>query len=158
MKKPRCSKCGRPLKDRVSIAFGIGPVCRGTGNGSRHVQIKSCSSSGRVYAAGTMSGQQMSLFARAVEEQPQSDAVVRLANAPPPDTKFPHSRRDRIAAVKQLRRAAYENREPFQLGLHSRTREPVIYAPISEETWETNDGHQTTHEALGRYLRQYGLI
>jgi len=152
MKKPQCSKCGRPLKDPVSIALGIGPVCRGTGNGGRQVHVRSRCSSGHVYAAGSGNGQQLSLFAPGVEEQPQLDAIVHLANAPP------HSRRKRIASTKQARRAAYENREPFQLGLHAPTREAVIYTPISEETWETNDGCQTTHEALGKYLRRFGWI
>jgi hypothetical protein len=27
--RPRCRKCGRPLTDPVSIALGLGPVCRG---------------------------------------------------------------------------------------------------------------------------------
>jgi len=29
MKKPVCTRCGRPLKDPVSIALGMGPDCRG---------------------------------------------------------------------------------------------------------------------------------
>jgi len=29
MKKPICSRCGRPLKDPYSIAVGMGPECRG---------------------------------------------------------------------------------------------------------------------------------
>lgn len=29
MKKPHCSRCGRPLTDPFSIAVGMGPECRG---------------------------------------------------------------------------------------------------------------------------------
>ena len=29
MKKPQCSKCGRPLTDPFSVAVGMGPECRG---------------------------------------------------------------------------------------------------------------------------------
>ena len=29
MKKPQCSRCGRPLTDPFSIAIGMGPECRG---------------------------------------------------------------------------------------------------------------------------------
>jgi hypothetical protein len=140
MKTPRCSKCGRPLKDPVSIALGIGPVCRGASNGVRHIQIRSRSSSGRVYAAGSVSAQQMNLFAPRVEEELKC------------------SRRERILAARRVRRVAYENRQSFQIGLNSRTKEPVIYSPTPEGAWKTNDGYQATHEALGKYLRQYGMI
>lgn len=30
MKQPRCVKCGKPLKDPLSIAVGMGPDCRGS--------------------------------------------------------------------------------------------------------------------------------
>lgn len=30
MSSPRCSKCGKPLKDPFSIAVGMGPDCRGS--------------------------------------------------------------------------------------------------------------------------------
>lgn len=29
MKRPVCSRCGRPLRDPLSIAIGMGPECRG---------------------------------------------------------------------------------------------------------------------------------
>lgn len=29
MNKPKCSKCGRSLKDPFSVAVGMGPECRG---------------------------------------------------------------------------------------------------------------------------------
>ena len=29
MKKPQCSRCGRPLTDPYSVAVGMGPECRG---------------------------------------------------------------------------------------------------------------------------------
>lgn len=29
MKQPVCTRCGRPLKDPLSIAIGMGPECRG---------------------------------------------------------------------------------------------------------------------------------
>lgn len=27
--KPKCKKCGRPLRDPISISIGLGPKCRG---------------------------------------------------------------------------------------------------------------------------------
>ena len=59
MKKPRCSKCGRPLSDPKSIARGMGPVCAGLtgrrGKGLPH--IKSGRSSRHYTAKGVGSGQ-----------------------------------------------------------------------------------------------------
>lgn len=39
MKTPTCNRCGRPLKDPVSIAIGLGPECRGQKIRS-HRQVK----------------------------------------------------------------------------------------------------------------------
>lgn len=36
-KKPRCQKCGRPLKSALSIARGLGPICAGANGGGRSV-------------------------------------------------------------------------------------------------------------------------
>ena len=174
MKKPRCSKCRRPLKDPVSIALGIGPVCRGTSNGGRLVHVRSRRSSGHIYAVASVSGQQMNLFAPGVEEksksfcqdsfdaiQPKGFGKQLQATTQPKGFGLQlqvATQPKRIAVTKQARRVAYENHEPFQLGINTHYREPIIYAPISEETWETNDGHQTTHTALGNYLRRFGWI
>lgn len=35
MMTPRCSRCGRPLRDPVSIALGMGSECRGSKSPSR---------------------------------------------------------------------------------------------------------------------------
>jgi hypothetical protein len=77
--------------------------------------------------------------------------------APSVEEELKCSRRERILAARRVRRVAYENRQSFQIGLNSRTKEPVIYAPTPEGAWKTNDGYQATHEALGKYLRQYGF-
>lgn len=48
--KPRCKKCGRVLKDPVSIAAGMGPVCRGGSGGGRASQaVRSRRSHGHSY-------------------------------------------------------------------------------------------------------------
>ena len=48
--KPRCKKCGRVLRDPVSIARGMGPVCAGdTGRSGRRPQVRARRSAGRAY-------------------------------------------------------------------------------------------------------------
>lgn len=48
--KPRCSKCGRVLKDPVSIAIGLGPECRGDSGGrGKKVSIRQRRRQARAY-------------------------------------------------------------------------------------------------------------
>ena len=52
MKKPRCSVCGRTLKDPVSIAAGAGPVCRGaSGGGHSNATPRARRHGGSTYGA-----------------------------------------------------------------------------------------------------------
>lgn len=36
---PKCKKCGRPLRDPVSISIGLGPKCRGAASSGTAVQV-----------------------------------------------------------------------------------------------------------------------
>ena len=50
--KPRCKKFGRVLRNPVSIARGMGPVCAGdAGRSGRRPQVHVRRSSGQVYDA-----------------------------------------------------------------------------------------------------------
>lgn len=54
MKKPQCSRCGRPLTDPYSIAVGMGPECRGAAarRGVKFPKAKYHVSHGRVIFDG----------------------------------------------------------------------------------------------------------
>lgn len=57
MQPPKCSKCGRPLKDPLSIARGMGPKCAGSSHRSRKLTHKIRRSHGTAYHFDAPSGQ-----------------------------------------------------------------------------------------------------
>ena len=140
--KPRCKKCGRVLRDPVSIARGMGPVCaEDTGRSGRRPRVRSRRSSGRVYDAigsGTF----------------QPPLPVQVAEEPEPKlTKW-----ERIRLIRSKRKANFLARQPIQIGVNTRTREPVVYNPIGTDGWMDNQGRQVSHEFLESYLQRYQFI
>ena len=78
MKEIRCVKCGRPLRDPVSIARGMGPECAG-GTGGRHRKYRSSihSRNGSSYAAvGQGSVAFPTLFGLVEENEQRSERPV----------------------------------------------------------------------------------
>lgn len=60
--KPRCKRCGRPLKDPVSIAAGMGPYCRGLSQTHKNARSGQASGRGRgVQTAGRENGNDMAI-------------------------------------------------------------------------------------------------
>ena len=53
MQATRCKKCGRTLRDRVSIARGMGPECAGSTRGRKKYCSRRKVHSGSVYSLGT---------------------------------------------------------------------------------------------------------
>ncbi len=78
-----------------------------------------------------------------------------LDNSAPQKT-LPHKRQ--IALTKERRRILYETHQAFEGGRLSRTGEPILYSPTPDNGWVMNGDYATSHEALGKYLRRYGLI
>jgi hypothetical protein len=143
MTRATCKRCGRPLRDPVSIARGLGPVCAGSsGSSSGYRPPRNRSRSGRRYAAFTNGSVQLPLFAQ--RNDPDE----------PPQT----SKRARVAAAKEHRGRQFHQRQAFWCGLNGRTREPIVYSPTPEGGWTSSNGHTTSHAALEKYLRRYGLI
>jgi len=143
MSRPRCSKCGRTLKNPASIARGMGPVCAGAGgSASRRHPPRSRPRSGQKYAAVAAGSSQLQLFAPGEE----SDETPEM------------SKRARLAATRARRRRKFEGRQAFQCGLSGRTREPLVFRPTPDGGWTSSSGYTTGHEALERYLRRYGWI
>ncbi len=53
--KPHCKKCGRILRDPVSIAIGVGPECRGaTSRSTRSPKVSQKRSHGSSYGAAAV--------------------------------------------------------------------------------------------------------
>ncbi|NUM43673.1 MAG: hypothetical protein HUU38_03125 [Anaerolineales bacterium] len=57
MQPPKCTQCGRPLKDPVSIARGMEPECAGTSSRGRKSTPKIRRSHGKAYAFSSPFGQ-----------------------------------------------------------------------------------------------------
>ena len=145
--KHRCKKCGRVLRDPVSIARGMGPVCAGdTGRAGRRPQVRARRLTGRAYNAIGTSTQQAPL--------PVQAAQVREAEQPEPAT----TKRERIRLARSQRKADFLARQPVQVGVNARTREPVIYNPVGPDGWVDNQGRQVSHEFLQSYLQRYQFI
>jgi len=143
MSRPTCKRCGRTLKDPVSIARGIGPVCAGSGGSSSGRRPpRTRDRSGRRYEAVGNGNGQLPLFAQGNE----------------PDEHPRMSKRARVAAARERRRRQFQRRRAFQCGLNARTREPVVYSPTPEGGWTNTEGYTTSHAALEKYLRRYGWI
>lgn len=143
MVKPKCSRCGRVLKDPVSIARGMGPVCAGgDGSASKRHKPGFRHSSGRHYALGIGGSDQPLLLAQSDESEVSPEK----------------SRRTRIQASKTERRVLFQRRQKFQCGLNTRTRAPVVYFPTPEGGWTNSEGYAATHAALEKYLVTYGWI
>lgn len=52
--KPTCKKCGRPLRDPISVAIGIGPECRGATRATRSPKVSQKRSRGSTYSAAAV--------------------------------------------------------------------------------------------------------
>ena len=141
--KPRCKKCGRVLRNPASIARGLGPVCAGeTGKGRRrYKKSRSYQPNGRTYAAVGSGSNQLLIPIQSHE------AAKRRPR-----------KRDRLRRVQMQRKTNFLSRQPFQVGINARTREPVIYSPVGTDGWIDLQGTRISHENLGRYLQRYYFI
>ena len=137
----KCKKCGRVLKSPLSIAMGMGPKCAGVSSaqGCRiHIGIRR--SSGKSYQAVGMGGMQSLLISPEHAERKLSKKEL--------------SRRRR-----DERRRLFEQRQPFQCGILTRGKTPLIYEPTGEKEWKDKvSGRVISHEHLQDYLRRYRFI
>jgi len=142
--RPRCKKCGRPLKSPASIARGIGPECAGIKPQGRRVHSKSTRMRGKVYEAVGSDTRQQSLPAGEVLTKKQK---VRKSR----------EERQRLPALAQVQ--VFNERQPFQCGVNSRDKMPLVFVPTPEGDWQASHSkHRISHESLLAYLKQYQLI
>ena len=148
--KPRCKKCGRVLRNPVSIARGMGPVCAGdTGRAGRRLKVRPRRSSGRTYDPLGNSSQLLPLPVQIADQQEPTLTKrerIRLARA------------EQRRSARSSRKANFLSRQSFQVGINTHTREAVIYSPVAPDGWVDNQGRQISHESLGSYLQRYQFI
>ncbi len=139
--RPRCKKCGRVLKSQISIARGMGLKCAGiSSTKGRSVQIGARRSFGKGYQTTEMSSSQMPLI-----------------SGEPSTKKVPH--RELARKRRDERRRLFESRQPFQCGMLSGRKIPLVYEPNGESEWqESASGRLISHERLRAYLKRYHFI
>lgn len=175
--KPRCKKCGKPLKDPISIARGMGPKCAGSTTGGKAFHASQRISGSNRYQALTLDHVSSTLFSFVEEPRQQTpvdldrfppDLVSLVLSAPtsgdiPARIKFysRQKKQDRIPAarlLKQIRRMCIEFRLMFWPGL-LRNLQPIPCIPCGENDWKIGeDGRVCSKDELVAYLSRYGII
>lgn len=139
--KPRCKKCGRVLKSRISIARGMGSVCAGLTAGARKRELaRTQCVAGKAHLESEPSGKLTLFF-------PGEVPVKRL------------SEKELFRKQREERRQAFETHSRFQCGVAIPKKKPLIYEPLADGAWkEYPSGRVISHERLQGYLTRYQLI
>jgi hypothetical protein len=173
----KCKKCGRPLRDPMSIARGMGVKCAGLVGGGKRFRASQRPSSGVAYPAVGDNQASMVPFSLVEDRLDQASKVFRqfpselvnLVLAPSTSGSIAaqiksYSRRQKpnringARLLKQLRSMCIEMRLTFWPGLFM-NREPIPCMPYGEEDWKIGEnGRVVSKEELVAYLRRYGII
>lgn len=173
----KCKKCGRPLRDPVSIARGMGPNCAGLVRGGKSFRVSRCPSSG--VACPTMEGNPASILPFSLVEDRLDQAskifrqfpseLVNLVLAPSASGSIAaqvksYSRHQKPNGIngarllKQLRSMCIEMRLTFWPGMFV-NQEPIPCTPYGGNGWKIGEsGRVISKEELIAYLRQYGVV
>lgn len=137
----KCWKCGRVLKNHLSIAMGMGPKCAGVSmTAGKKLRAGNRRQVGKGYNAMGISHSQIPLILSQVPE-----------NQP--------SRRDMVRQQREERRRLFHERHTFQCGILTRAKTPLMYEPVGEKDWKDNlSGKVISQEQLQAYLIRSGLI
>lgn len=174
----RCKVCGKPLRDPISIARGMGPKCAGTFSSGRSFPSSSRISTGSSYASIEPKPTATNLFSfvdghrdrvpETLRRYPP-DLVELVLSAPAADSiasriKLYSRRRkhntdlDPAKLLKQIRRMCIEFRLPFWPGL-SMNLQPIPCIPHGENEWKLGEnGRVVSKDELVAYLSRYGII
>jgi len=174
----RCKKCGKPLRDPISIARGMGSKCAGIASAGKSFRSNQRVDSGAAYPLIGESHATMTLFSfnegrhgdlpETLKNFP-SDLVDLVMSAPAAGTIAErvrlYSRRKKkqdgvhaVTLVKQIRRICIEFRLLFWPGL-SMKLEPIPCIPYGENDWKLGEnGRVMSKDELVAYLSRYGII
>jgi hypothetical protein len=138
----KCKKCGRVLKNPLSIAMGMGPKCAGVAlTGKKKINISLRRNSGKIYNAVGSGSSQMPMM------------ISQTA----PEKKL--SRKEQAHRQREERRHLFEGRQSFQCGTLVRSKVPLMYVPVGEKDWKENwSGREMSQEQLQAYLMRYRFI
>lgn len=179
--QPRCTKCGRPLRDPDSVARGMGPECSGmSGRRGRSVQARGSVGTGSTYRIAGTSKTVAPLFAWIDNDHRQRRVPDQLAGFPPDLLRLVLSapaagaiaahlkptRRKRPdqkgyspgKTLREIRRRCIDLRMLFWPGF-SFKGEPLACIPCGNNNWRIGQhGREISANDLVSYLSRYGMI
>ena len=173
----RCKVCGKPLRDPISMARGMGPKCAGVASSGKAYHV-SQQRRGSAYLCNASVQAPTNLFSFEVEQMhliPEtlrrfpSDLVNLVLSAPAAGSiasrvKLYSRRRkdsnnpDPAKLIKQIRRTCIDCRLQFWPGLSMNLR-PIPCIPHGEDDWKLGEnGRVISKDELVAYLSRYGII
>jgi len=174
----RCKKCGKILRDPISVARGMGPICSGASGTGKSLRSRRRAHRGTTYASVGDNYPTTNLFSFRQETQDgvterfsqfPSDLVDVVLSAPAKGSiatrvksysrRKPKQNRVRPGTMlKQIRRMCIELRLLFWPGL-SKNFEPIPCIPCCENDWKIGEnGRVLSKQELVSYLSRYGII
>jgi hypothetical protein len=173
----RCKVCGKPLRDAMSIARGMGPKCAGVSSAGRSIRSHVKGSGETIYMSSGTTHAITSLFTYVEERQTRlpetlrrypSDLVDLVLSAPAAGSigrRIKHSSHKRQAnpvhpakMLKQIRRMYIEFRVLFWPGIFNNL-EAIPCIPYGENDWRIGEnGKVCSKDELVSYLSRYGMI
>jgi len=173
----RCKVCGKPLRDAMSIARGMGPKCAGISSAGKCFRSPVRMTGETLYTSSRTGHPATNLFSYVEERQtglPEtlrrypSDLVDLVLSAPAAGsigTRVKHYSRRRQAnpvhpakMLKQIRRMCIEFRLPFWPGIFDKL-EAVPCIPYGENDWRIGkNGKVCSKDELVCYLSRFGMI
>ena len=136
----KCKKCGRVLKNPLSVALGMGQKCAGVSLQRQRFHASARQSSGRAFNAVGAGGLQ-----------------IPLLPSQPPEKKI--SRKEMVRRKREERRRLFEQRQSFQCGRLVRSKTPLMYEPVGDKEWKDSmSGKVIPQEQLQAYLIRYRFI
>ena len=136
----KCKKCGRALKNPLSVAMGMGPKCAGISAQGQKFHISIRRSSGKSY-------------------NPAGVGAVQIPLMPSQPSEKRISRKELARRHREERRRLFEQRQSFQCGRLLRTKTPLMYEPVGDKEWKDSvSGKVMSHEYLQGYLIRYRFI
>ena len=173
----RCKVCGKPLRDSMSIARGMGPKCAGVSSAGRSFRSPAKVSGETLYNSTGTPHAVTSLFTYVEEQQTRlpdtlrrypSDLVDLVLSAPAAGsigTRLKHYSRNEPAnpvhpakMLKQIRRTCIEFRLLFWPGIFNKL-EAIPCIPYGENDWRIGEnGKVCSKDELVSYLSRYGMI
>lgn len=172
----KCKKCGKPLRDPVSIARGMGPSCAGIATNRKSFSSSSKLRQGRTYPVVEENLVSVNLVSCVENSQSRipkvlnvypSDLVDLVLSAPQPGSiatwvkKYSCRKKNKLQPIrilKQIRRTCIEQRLLFWPGL-SMNLAPIPCIPHGDDGWKIGENGRVINKAeLVAYLARYGII